>query len=227
MKRRELQTFIFDFDGTLAILNIDFQRLKEEILLMAGNYASDIESTISLPLLEMVDKIANKIQNRQRSLHFKKEAYSLIQCREIEAARSGALFDFTIPVLNFLMDNGYSVGIVTRNCQKAVKTVFPDIESYCHVFIPRELALWIKPDPRHIVQAMKTINAHASSTIVIGDHPIDIKAGSEAGTLTGGVSSGKISATRLKEAGADYVADNCLHLFRILNNKELIRGFRL
>ncbi len=226
MKKRKIQTFIFDFDGTLAILNINFQKLKEKILLIAENYISDIELT-SLPLLELVDSISERIQDEQKSLHFKMKAYNLIQQKEIEAARSGALFDFTIPILTFLMNNGYSVGIVTRNCQEAVKTVFPNIDSYCHVFIPRELATWIKPDPRHIVQAMKNLNANANSTIVIGDHPIDIKAGNEAGTLTGGVSSGKISANRLKEAGADYVANNCLHLFRILNSEKLIHGFRL
>ena len=226
MRGKKLQTFIFDFDGTLAVLNIDFVRLKEKLVSIAQRYIIDIPQKDS-PLLEWLNDLTNSIKDENKARSLKKEALDLIKATEIEAARDGKLFDFTESLLTFLKSKGYNVGIVTRNCEEAVKTVFPQIHKYCHVFIPREKAVSIKPSPLHIHQAIKELGADCKTTMVIGDHPLDIIAGLRADTLTGGVSSGKISADQLKNAGAHYVADNCISLFKILQKDRLISGFEL
>lgn len=221
-----LETFIFDFDGTLAELTINFRALKARIEKMAEKYVNPL-SPSKLPVLERIEEIADFIRERSRydSKAFREKALELVKKTEIRHASRGKLFPFTRPLLAALMKFRYRIAVVTRNCEPAVRIVFPDIEKFCHVFLAREHVKHVKPHPCHIEKALAMLgSADRSSTILIGDHPLDIRAGLTVGVWTAGVASGRINMAQLIEAGAHYVAENCLDLFRQFEGKNLIKG---
>ncbi|SFM84321.1 HAD family hydrolase [Thermodesulforhabdus norvegica] len=224
-----IDTFIFDFDGTLAELTINFAVLKARIEALAERYAGPLESS-QLPLLERIEELARAIHIRSphHSRDFRNRALDLVRATEIRHASEGKLFAFTRPLLASLINSGHRIAVVTRNCEAAVRIVFPDIEKFCHAFLAREHVKYVKPDPHHIERALEILGkADKTRVMIIGDHPLDIKAGIAVGVWTAGVASGRISITRLIEAGAHYVAENCLALFRQLSEKDLVRGLNL
>jgi phosphoglycolate phosphatase len=220
----KIETFVFDFDGTLAELRLDFSEMKRRLSSLAESCFAPPPPPPFLPVLEWLAWLAKSIQesNEGRDNGFQRLALSMIAEMELQAAKSGSLFPFTRPLLKDLMKKGFKTAIITRNCDTAVRTVFPDISNYCCAFFPRDNVLYPKPDPGHLLHALESIGAHSRSAIMIGDHPLDIETGRAAGVMTAGVCSGNSSGEALLRAGADLVAKNCAELIELLREEGLI-----
>jgi phosphoglycolate phosphatase len=140
---------------------------------------------------------------------------------EVQAARDGALFPFTRPVLKALTGKGVKIAIITRNCDAAVRLVFPDVSDYCS-FFSRDDVSSPKPDPAHLIHALDSMDADPRSAIMVGDHPLDIQTGRSAMVMTAGVCSGNNNREDLLRAGADRVADDCQKLIELLSREGFI-----
>jgi phosphoglycolate phosphatase len=207
IKETIIKTIIFDFDGTLAKLNIDFNQMREAIgklILSYGINRDDLHTNFVLEMITAATAILNQL-SPQKVDNFAYEANIIIENIEIEAANDGELFDQTRELLVCLRSRGLSCGIITRNCVKAVKIVFPDILSYCPVVICRDDVNNVKPHADHLTTALKKLGSSAENTLMIGDHPLDIKTGLNAGTKTCGVLSGHFQKKDFIEAGANLV----------------------
>ena len=218
IKQSTIKTIIFDFDGTLAKLNIDFHRMREAVGKLILSYGITRDELHTDFVLEMIDSAAAILN--QRSPHISKkffdEANSIIEIIEIEAAENGELFDRTKELLNSLKSLKISCGIITRNCAKAVKIVFPDILSYCPVVVCRDAVNKVKPHPEHLNMALNKLGGSAKHTLMIGDHPLDIKTGRRAGTKTCGVLTGNFQKNDFIEAGADLVLPHAADILNII-----------
>lgn len=218
IKQSTIKTIIFDFDGTLAKLNIDFHRMREAVGKLILSYGITRDELHTDFVLEMIDSAAAILN--QRSPHISKkffdEANSIIEKIEIEAAENGELFDRTKELLNALKSLKISCGIITRNCAKAVKIVFPDILSYCPVVVCRDAVNKVKPHPEHLNMALNKLGGSAKHTLMIGDHPLDIKTGRRAGTKTCGVLTGHFQKNDFIEAGADLVLPHAADILNII-----------
>jgi phosphoglycolate phosphatase len=194
-----LRGLIFDFDGTLAHLNIDFNAMREEVHSLARRqgYSGPWKDGY---LLEEVDFLSKELGDE-----FARDAASLIENREIEAAVKGSLFPFTLNLLTRIRGLGLGVAIVSRNCGPAIRRVFPDLDRLCEVFLPREAVTEVKPHPGHLLAALKGLRLSSSEAAMVGDHPTDIQAGRAAGCFTVGVTSGRMGPEQLQAAGADLV----------------------
>ena len=94
----------------------------------------------------------------QKAKIFTNKAIKLIEAMEIEAAVNGELFPQTKELLTRLKLSEISTAVITRNCEKAVKTVFPDILSYCDVVVCRDEVKNVKPHPEHLNKALQMLN---------------------------------------------------------------------
>lgn len=218
IKQSTIKTIIFDFDGTLAKLNIDFQKMRKAITTLIYSYGIAKDQLHTDFVLEMIDN-AFEILNQTSEWQAKKfinKANATIEKIEIGAACNGKLFDRTKELLTSLQSKEISCGIITRNCGKAVKIVFPDILTYCPVVICRDDVNKVKPHPEHISFALTKLCSSAESTLMIGDHPIDIKTGRNVGTLTCGVLTGRCKKNDFIEAGADIVLSNAADILNII-----------
>ncbi len=218
----KLQAVIFDFDGTLAKLTLDFKLMKRRVAALAEAFIGERPAASTKPCLEWLDELAAKIKNHDGNdmgLEFHCRGRLIIQATELDAAKSGHLFPFTLPLLADLKNRGIAIGIITRNSTAAVKTMFPDVEHHCDVFLAREDVSRVKPDPEHLHTALSRLNSTPKQAIMVGDHTLDIDTGKAAGVLSAGVASGNLNQDALTASGADLVAPDAAKLMELLEEK--------
>lgn len=213
---KKLTGIVFDFDGTLAELRIDFQLMKKRVGALAGVFLERPVSPNASPALEWIEELSLMLCEHDPAAvpEFKSRCGLLITAMEMEAAQKGRLFPFTLEVLERLRNQGLQLGVITRNCTAAVRVVFPEIECYVRVFLAREDAIRIKPHPDHLLQAVRFLGVNPWECLMVGDHRIDIQTAKRAGTLSGGVYSGKLSAGELQAEGPDFLAPDVSSLIR-------------
>lgn len=217
----QIEAFLFDFDGTLARLNIDFKALRGEILALAASFGLEDPFLPDPPyLLELTLAFKEQLKGREgvSAEDFYSQAMKLIEKREWEAAYPENLFPSTRMVLKGLHEKGFKVAVLTRNSGKSVCRVFPDLEQTIEVFLPREKVLNPKPDPGHLREALELLKVLPQKAVMVGDHPIDILSGKKAGTFTLGVLSGRIQETEMRAAGADLVLADIGSILELLKD---------
>jgi phosphoglycolate phosphatase len=217
------EAVIFDFDGTLVHLNIDFRLMRQEVEGLLAEYGLDPDPLKGLLVLEMIDEAGRLIseQDPLKGQEFYEKAHELVTEHEIGAARKGRIFSGVTEMLALLKKRSIKVGVITRNCEKAVKMVFPDIERFCHVFVPRDNITRVKPHTDHLSVALKKMSvSRPDRCLMVGDHPMDIEAGRRMAMMTVGVLTGKAGRNEFLEAGADFVLDSVTEIPGYLFNEQ-------
>ena len=213
-----IRAVVFDFDGTLAKLNINFPHMRRTVFDLIESYHIPLDKLDNLFVLEMIDEAAALIalQHPGEKNHFKEHAHSLIVNIELEAAKKGELIDGTRDMLRSLKNRMIKTGVVTRNCLSAVTYVFPDIHTYCDVVVTREMTRKVKPHPEHLMSALKSLDVPPECVTMVGDHPMDITLGKEVGACTIGVLTGYSSSNVLIKAGADIIIATAAGIIDVL-----------
>src|SRR5262245_20765693 len=121
----DLRGFVFDFDGTLAIPNIDFGLMRRQVDAIAGRYGIDAARFEHLYILEMIDSVKAQLAQLAgpRGEAFYQEAHAAICALEITCARRGGMLPGALEVLQVLRQQRFKVGVVTRNSESAVRTI--------------------------------------------------------------------------------------------------------
>lgn len=216
---REIKAIIFDFDGTLTPLTLDFGHLRDEVVAIAERYVpGDVISDLAGHyIIEMIYEIGDMLDGRGKG--FTEEAFERLRILEVEMAHGKNLFPYARDVLEDLKSKNMKVAIITRNCMDALKTVFPDMDEYMDAVVTRDHIRLVKPDPIHVKEALRLLSVNASESIVVGDHPTDVMAGRAAGTITAAVLTGRTGHAALKAVGPTHIIDD------IRGMSCLIRGF--
>ena len=213
-----VDTIVFDFDGTLAKLNIDFDQMRRDIAELISGYGVEHQNLRHKYVLELIDETVAILQNNSphESQSFTKEAFRIIENMEVEAAGSGELFEGTKKLLTTLRQHSVQTGIITRNCARAVHMIFPDISAYCKTVVCRDHVQRVKPHPEQLSLALSCLNANPGRSLMIGDHPLDIETGHNAGVLSAGVLTGRCNKEDFLAAGADMVFQEATDIIRLL-----------
>jgi phosphoglycolate phosphatase len=219
-----LTTIIFDFDGTLAELNIDFPAMRKRIVDLIAGYDVPTDTIEDLFALEMIEagRILIEQVHPETDHRFVDQAYELIREIEIEGARNGSLFNGIEELLHELRARKIKTGIVTRNCIEAVKGICPDIDLYCDVVITREATPKVKPHPEQLTLALRALATDPASAAMVGDHPMDISVGKDVGTYTIGVLTGYAHEEMLRDAGADIILDHAIQIRELINENNAV-----
>jgi len=115
---RRVQTVVFDFDGTLARLNIDFARMRREISRLVADCGVNIPDTkpFALEMIAAAEAALSR-SDSQKAQHFRRRAMRLIEEIEMQAAATGELFPSTRGLFTDLTTRGIACAIISRNCQ--------------------------------------------------------------------------------------------------------------
>ncbi|MDQ5987768.1 MAG: phosphoglycolate phosphatase [Syntrophus sp. SKADARSKE-3] len=214
----KLEAIIFDFDGTMAILNIDFAYMRARV--MEHLYSYDIEShgIEHLYILELIIKARDLLAERHpgTEARYYDEAMHLIQTIEMDAAREGRLIESTEAMLQTLRGRGIKTGVVTRNCREALECVFPGVYKATDVVLSRDHIERVKPDKEHLLHALRSLGAHAGCAAMVGDHPMDMILARSVGTKAIGVLTGSSGKDALISSGADMVFEKAADLMPYL-----------
>jgi phosphoglycolate phosphatase len=215
---KKIRAVVFDFDGTLAVLNIDFPLMRERVFELMRRYDVGEELIEEKYLLEIIDEVYHLLlgRNPPAAESFYQEAHGILHEIELKAAEKGRMLPGVENVLRFLRRKGIKVGIVTRNCEEAVRKVLPNIEEFCDVFASRNSIRKVKPHPEHLTSVMKALNVSGEETVMVGDHPIDVQAGKRVGMKTIGVLTGRTKREEFEKTGADFVLKDTSEICSLL-----------
>jgi len=203
----KLNAVVFDFDGTLALLNIDFREMRRDVLGLAASYGIPVDGMERLFVLEMIAETRERIARETpgRDDIFYERALKLVIDRELAGAVNSSLFPGVKEMLSALKRRGIKTGILTRNCIEAVTEIFPDVRDYSDAVVTRNDTERVKPHPDHILSVLRILNEEPVMCAMVGDHPMDIRVGKEVGAFSVGVLTGYSTSSDLEAAGADLI----------------------
>lgn len=215
---------LFDFDGTLAHLNIDFALMRERALNIARQFEGFQPEWASLYTLEMIETVQDAWakSDPQSALRFREASFAAIREIELSAARDSYLFPETEPLLRWLREQGLKVGVVTRNCEDALLSLLGEARHWCDALLARERVKYVKPHPEHLTKAMQALNLTSCETLMVGDGVMDMVAAKRLHIRAIGVTSGRTNAERLKNAGADWIIQRVDELPQLMRERGWI-----
>lgn len=157
---RDIEAVLFDMDGTLTVPMLDFPKIKQAI-----------DCPQEIPILEWMKTQSAGEQARVEA--------RLIEF-EIEAAENAVPAAGAVETVAWLRQQGYHVGIVTRNCMQAVAVTL----ERCGLAIE---CLWTREDRPHkpsgqaVVGLCSRMGVDPKRSVVVGDYKFDLEAAREAG----------------------------------------------
>ena len=204
-----MASVLFDLDGTLIEPGIDFPRLNARVREVCRRAGVDVAPWPALPALEILRHAVEELErvDASRATDLAITADRAIIEIELEAASRVRPYPGVSEMLQGLIDGGYRLGVVTRNCRQAVELVLERWPLPFHVLLTRDDVTHVKPDPRHLTEALVALGADGGGVLMVGDHPMDIAAGKAIGALTAAVRSEAIDVERLLEAGPDMILE--------------------
>jgi len=211
----KLETILFDFDGTLIDIKIDFPKMKNEVLSLGKQYG--VLPNPELYILEAIDHIYNELLAQDNYLAdiFKKQAIDILVEIEVSATANAKAFFGADKTLRQIRSKGIKVGIVTRNCRPAVLKSSEMAGLEYDLLLTRDDVKKVKPDPQHLLDALNLLGSQASNSIMVGDHPMDILAGKKAGMRTIAVLTMK-NREDFDEVSPDLILNNVSDILEIL-----------
>jgi phosphoglycolate phosphatase len=218
------EAILFDYDGTLAVLNLDFAAMRRHLLVFTVAQGISSQELHGLDILEMLDWATAWLRQHhpEQAARYAREAEQLIQDMEVDAARSSGLLPGVPELLAALLQEQIGVGIVTRNCDAAVRVTFPHIDVYCQAFVPRDRVTQVKPHPAHLQAALDGLGTTPARAIMVGDGAMDMQAGKALGMFSIGVLSGSSPRAKLLAQGADLVLASAADLLQYIGRQRLI-----
>jgi len=171
-------------------------------------------------LLEIIEEVYEMLweKNPFGAERFYQESHDILHEVEMKAAGKGRLIPGAVGTLKGLREKGIKVGIITRNCEDAVRRVFPEIDDFCDIFVSRNSVKKVKPHPDHLTRVMNSLKISGEEATMVGDHIIDIQAGKRVGMKTIGVLSGRTKKEEFEKAGADYILKDASEVYKLMED---------
>ncbi len=180
---QNIKAALFDLDGTLVDTDIDFHRMKQEVLRLAAEYGIDNGRLGNSHILEIIDEAASFLENDAAD-SFKKAASGILEEIEISHAENGRTVDGAEELIAALREKGCKIGIVTRNCRAAAETSIRKSSLYAEIVLTRDDVKNTKPHPSHLQEALRRLGVATRNAVMVGDYTLDVEAGKAAGMKT-------------------------------------------
>ncbi len=164
---QNIELIIFDLDGTIAQLDIDWKRLKKELI---EKFGSDFE------YIDVgIEKANRKIQ---------KEVYKMIEFYELENIANLIPNKKIIEIIQGLKNK--KLALFSTNMKRTVKIVLERIglKDLFLLIIAKEDVLKHKPYPEGLLRILDLTKVNRKKVIYIGDLNKDFEAGRRAGIET-------------------------------------------
>ncbi len=185
-KQNGLKAVLFDFDGTLAFLPTNYDRMRKRLRSLFSGYGIDSDFQ---PLMDSIKYALCELQKGDWPwldvAQIKQRAMGIVEDEEIKAVANAQLVNHAKETLAWLMTNGIQVAIVSRNGRACIEGCFskfgladPD------AVIARESTRELKPHPDHFAAALGKLGVEKHEAVIVGDTHHDIEGGNNFGIRT-------------------------------------------
>jgi len=195
---RRLHGIVFDVDGTLtdsiSAYHEAFWKTCEKV-------------DLKVPKDFIIDTMnaAHGFWERVVPPNYPGREEKIVQCQEVgkqvfqDTIHSAQVFSGLLEILLCLRQRGLRLGILTASIKAALLPLENKGLLRCFdAVVSREDGHKPKPAPDGILACLRMMNVDPTHALSIGDSPLDIRAGKEAGTLTIGVLSGFANRAQLE-----------------------------
>jgi len=198
---------IFDFDGTLAHLSIDFGAMRQAVNHLFLRYGISPDRLYRRYILERIDEAVER-QRRidpERAHRLHEEAFALLEGMERAAAEKSHLLPGVYRRLWKLHQAGAQLAIATRNCRQALEKVLGTARTFFDIILTRENSPAYKPEKAALRPILDRFRLPPTHLCMIGDHPIDILTAQRLSITPIGVLTGTGTRKALEEAGSGFL----------------------
>jgi phosphoglycolate phosphatase len=189
----DIEAVLFDFDGTLVHLNIDFAQMRADVEAVLPGYGLSAGGGQSRYTLELIEECVQELVERgdgEAVGRFRRDVEAAMIAIEMDAASTAEIHPGAQELLEELGRRGVKVGIVTRNCRAAVERVLRRIPLAHDVLLTRDDVPAVKPEPVHLLTTLRMLEVRPQRALMVGDHPMDVRAGRVVGSKTVAVLTG-------------------------------------
>lgn len=209
-----IQLIILDFDGTLADTRDNIVRTLQASMHQLGLPVADEAACASTIGLKLDDACRHLYPDGPADLADRfVETYREIFFRNKESLVP-APFPHVLPTLRQLRQRGVVLTIASSRGMGSLQAFIDamglrDCISYV---LGADSVEHTKPHPEPVLRTLCETGIDAAHTLVVGDMPVDILMGRNAGVQTCGVTYGNATRDQLQAAGADFLIDDFAEL---------------
>lgn len=209
-----IQLIILDFDGTLADTRDNIVRTLQASMHQLGLPVADEAACASTIGLKLDDACRHLYPDGPADLADRfVETYREIFFRNKESLVP-APFPHVLPTLRQLRQRGVVLTIASSRGTGSLQAFIDamglrDCISYV---LGADSVEHTKPHPEPVLRTLCETGIDAAHTLVVGDMPVDILMGRNAGVQTCGVTYGNATRDQLQAAGADFLIDDFAEL---------------
>lgn len=209
---------IFDFDGTLCDTRqniIKAFRATMQTLDLPLRSEAACGATIGLTLRDGFAELYPELSDA--AVDYCVDTYRRIFA-EHRQEYMPELFAGVGEVLDTLYRDGYTMAIASSRLTDSLMLFMRahNIDHYFSCVVGSDSVERHKPNPDPANRVLVELNFKPSEALVVGDMPVDILMGRNAGTRTVGVSYGNAAREELVASAADYIIDDIRELLPIV-----------
>jgi len=182
-----VRAVLFDMDGTLVETNIDFPLMKREMVALAEKYGVPASEVEGMDILAIVEHTMARLEDASRTYDARcarREAYEQLESIELVHCKDAKPVSGAVELLGALRRSGIKLGIVTRNCRRAVEISLKKAGITADVLLTRDDVPNTKPHPNHLLEALELLGVQPGEAVMVGDHLMDVQGGRAAGMAT-------------------------------------------
>ena len=200
-----MKLLIFDLDGTLVRLPIDYNSLRQSLKEYFKKYGLNLEFR---PLLKKIDYAISFVKKNfpEDQEKVKKDVKEILDKFELEGVKKAEIIENVRETLNSLKEMNFKLAILTSNGKKCAEKSLEKfkIKNYFNLILSREDCK-PKPEPSGILKIMNKLNFKKENTIMVGDGLNDILAAKNAGVKFIGVLTGVGDLKTFKDNKVNYI----------------------
>ena len=209
---------IFDFDGTLGDTRrniVTTMQMTIAELHLPNRSEEECAATIGLPLAGCFRTLFPDIEDELISRCA--ETYRRFFNENLKTIHPEA-FPAVVETLSILHQKGFVLTIASSRSRNSLMELTRNlgIADYISYILGADDVKEAKPNPEPVLKTLADMHFDANETLVVGDMPVDILMGINAGAKTCGVTWGNGTKDELENAGANFIIDKIENILTIV-----------